>query len=131
MRSRADRLDSRTKRKRREKLLYRYYSHPRCPVVLKNRSVKEAWAAYRAAVVAKLPNAEELYASYEEEFDRVYGKAENCHFTRRPGKSPKEFKRITSGRIRAKMRNLSPESDVSVNGNVDRKRELDWPWTID
>lgn len=131
MRSRGDRIRSEAKRKRKERFLYGYYSHPRCPVVLKNRSVKEAWAAYRKAALEKSPEAEGLYGKYEQEFDRVYGKTENCHFTRRPGKSPKEFKRITSGRIRAKMRNLNPESDVPVNENIDRKRELDWPWTID
>lgn len=131
MRTREERIRARRKRRRREEELYRYYSHPICPVDLKNDSVKLALARWLEACRDDTPDKYDLYLEYQQEYERVYGKLENCHFTRRSGENPKDFKKETSGRMRAAMRNLSEDSDVPTNENQDRKRRLDWAWSID
>jgi hypothetical protein len=130
MRSRVDRRKFEKKRKLKERLLYKNHSHALCPILLKNSSVRKAYSAYIKAYRAGYPDSE-LYKAYLKEHEKVYDMLENCHFTRRDKMSTKDFKKITSGKVRTAERNLSEETELPNNGNKDRKGDLDWAWTLD
>lgn len=130
MRNRANRRKFEKKRKLKERLLYKNYSHALCPLLLKNRSVREAWKNYASAYRAGLPDSA-LYREYENERERVCENLENCHFTRRDKMSTRDFKKITSGKVRTSERNLSEDTELPNNGNKDRKGGLDWAWKLD